>query len=57
MTEEYNVAEFDEDYVDQREQKNLNRGRGNTAGFQGSLNNLSEDEQLAMILEMSKREK
>lgn len=57
MTEEYNVAEFDEDYVDQREQKNSNRGRGNTAGFQGSLNNLSEDEYLAMILEMSKREK
>ncbi len=57
MTEEYNVAEFDEDYVDQREQKNLNRERGDNAGFQGSLNNLSEDEQLAMILEMSKREK
>lgn len=57
MTEEYNVAEFDEDYVDQREQKNLNRERGDNARFQGSLNNLSEDEQLAMILEMSKREK
>ena len=57
MTEEYNVAEFDEDYVDQREQNNLNRGTGNNAGFQGSLNNLSEDEQLVMILEMSKREK